>query len=664
MKFPAPKRIQRSIRDFGLRSAGFPLLILGMGLLAQAILEFYRDRAGVGVVLYCIALIGLAWAFRQGVWPMSSRPVPSTGQDSGTVRIVPFALGLGLAFAAFLSFGGNRFTLGNLTLWWLALVFYLWGVEERAPGSRPVFWKLRENSCGEKQVCVSRWHLVVLLSFIALVALHFGLLPIPGEPTVDHAENAEDMLDVLRGRWSIFFPRNTGREPLIMYWTVLVTALLGVPLSFWAQKLCTVLIGLCTFPGLYLLGREVGGRRVGWLAMLFFGVAAWPAVLIHFGLRIVFHLFFTTMVLYHLFRGLRTRQRNDFLRTGFWLGLSFYGYTASRILPLVVLLGLVLYVIRTSDRQQRRDALTWMGLTFLTALLVSLPLLRYAVEYPSSFFYRTFARIGTWERTLPAPWPLILPSNFWRALGMFNWDLGEVWILFVPHRPALDVVSGALFLIGVLLTVGRYLRERDWRDLFLPLALLVLLLPSILSFSFPAENPNPSRAGGAAVVVFLLVAQALDSLLTALEGRGASSLTRGGLALFLFLFSVLNNYRTLRQFDDQYRLKLWNPCDYGAVIARWRNQPVPLDSIWVIPYPEWVDTRLPGLCTGLPGWDFGLPRDRISETLQMPAPKLFILSRYDASVYELQKLYPHGILWLYPSRLAGRELVLFFVPSQ
>ncbi|MDW8067560.1 MAG: glycosyltransferase family 39 protein [Anaerolineae bacterium] len=663
MEFPTLKRIQRSVRDFCF-STGFPLLVLGMGLLAQAALEFYQDRAGLGVALYLIALSGLAWAFRQGAWPIASRPAPSEGRDSGTVRIIPFAIGLGLALVAFLSFGGNRFTLGNLTLWWLALVFYLWGVEERAPQFRPVSWKPWENACGEDRFCVSRWHLVVLLSFIALVAFHFSLLPIPGEPTVDHAENAADMLDVLQGQWSIFFPRNTGREPLIMYWTVFVAALLGVPLSFWVQKLCTVLIGLCTLPGLYLLGKEVGGRRVGWLSMLFFGVAAWPAIIIHFGLRMAYHLFFTTMVLYHLFRGLHTRQRNDFLRTGFWLGLSLYGYTASRILPLVVLLGLVLYVIHTPDRQQRRDALIWTGLIFLTALLVFLPLLRYAVEYPSAFFYRAFTRVGTWEQALPAPWPLILPSNFWKALLMFNWDLGEVWILFVPHRPALDVVSGSLFLFGIVLIVGRYLRERDWRDLFLLLALLVLLLPSVLSLSFPAENPHPSRAGGTAVVAFILVALVLDSLLTALEQRGVSSLARGGVAFLLFLLSVLNNDRILRQFDDQYRLKLWNPCDYGAVIARWGNLPVPLNSIWVIPYPEWVDTRLPGLCTGLPDHDFGLPRDRISETLRMPEPKLFILSRYDASVHELQTLYPQGVQWTYPSRTTGRELTVFFVPHQ
>lgn len=662
MSLSAVRYTLRYAGHFGLRSPWYPLLVLGALLLAQADLEFAPTPIGIGVALYLLAFSGLVWVFYRGAWPVSSGLASSAKRDSGSIRLIPFAIGLSLAFTAFLVFGGNRFTLGNLTLWWLALVFYLWGVEERSFRSPSALQGLRESFCGKRMICLPRWHLVVFLSFIGLACFHLNLLSFPSEPTVDHAENMEDMLSLLRGQWSIFFPRNTGREPLIMYWTVLVAALLRVPISFWVQKLCTVLIGICTFPFLYLLGREVGGQRTGWLAMLFFGVAAWPTILIHFGLRMAFHPFFTALVLYYLLRGLRTHQRNDFLRTGLWLGLGLYGYMAFRVVPFVVLLGLALYLLHLPDRQQRGDVLLWAGLVFLTALLVFLPLLRYAVDYPASFFYRTFVRIGSWERAIPGPGLPIFFSNLWKVLWMFNWDQGNVWVLSVPHRPALDVVGGALFLLGVVLVFCRYLRQRCWRDLFLLLALLVLLLPSALSLSFPEENPHPSRAGGAAVIVFVLAALALDSLVTALERRGHPSWAWGVVVLLLLGFA-LNNYRILRQFDEQYRLKIWNPCDYGAVIAHWRDQPVSLNSIWIIPSPDWMDTRLPGLCIGLPGYDFGLPPDQIPDTTGLPGPQLFLLSRYDrANLQELQTLYPKGIYWQYPSKTVGRDLLVFFVP--
>ena len=50
---------------------------------------------------------------------------------------------------------------------------------------------------------------------------------------------------------------------------------------------------------------------------------------------------------------------------------------------------------------------------------------------------------------------------------MFNWNNGGIWVHSVPDRPALDVVTGALFLIGVLLLLVRYAQKRHWLDLFL-----------------------------------------------------------------------------------------------------------------------------------------------------------------------------------------------------
>ena len=79
---------------------------------------------------------------------------------------------------------------------------------------------------------------------------------------------------------------------------------------------------------------------------------------------------------------------------------------------------------------------------------------------------------------------------------MFNIDDGEIWVHSVPHRPALDTVSAALFLLGVVLILIRYIRNRHWLDLFLLISIPLLLMPSILSLAFPGENPALNRAGG------------------------------------------------------------------------------------------------------------------------------------------------------------------------
>ena len=88
---------------------------------------------------------------------------------------------------------------------------------------------------------------------------------------------------------------------------------------------------------------------------------------------------------------------------------------------------------------------------------------------------------------------------------MFNWSDGDTWVHSIVFRPALDVVSGALFMIGIVLVVIRYIRQRHWQDLFLLVAIPLLELPSILSLAFPNENPVLTRTGAALIPVFLIV---------------------------------------------------------------------------------------------------------------------------------------------------------------
>ena len=102
------------------------------------------------------------------------------------------------------------------------------------------------------------------------------------------------------------------------------------------------------------------------------------------------------------------------------------------------------------------------------------------------------------------------------------WDNGQIWVHSIPYRPALGIVSGAFFVLGVGLLIARYIKRRHWLDLFLLVSLPLLMMPSILSLAFPEENPSLNRTGGALVVVFLIVGLAFDGLLTALKSKGLS----------------------------------------------------------------------------------------------------------------------------------------------
>ena len=106
----------------------------------------------------------------------------------------------------------------------------------------------------------------------------------------------------------------------------------------------------------------------------------------------------------------------------------------------------------------------------------------------------------------------------------------------------------------------------------------------------------------------------------------------------------------------------WNTSDMGRFISDFRDKYGQTDSVWIVPFPYWVDTRLPGVWAGIPNRDFALWPEQFADTLNVPAPKMFIF-RYDDLETEnaLKELYPDGVLTRYTSPLEGKDFMIFMV---
>jgi len=680
-------------------SGGFPLRSLAglaLGLLAQFLLEptgkvlalgaLQIEKAGrsipMAVGMYFVAFALIAWGIFKQEWNLSPLPPERAGEDPTTVRLIPFLASIGFSFAAFLSFDENLFTTGNLTLWLIGMALFVYALWI------PYRWARAPQSPYARRRALLWWILLGLAAALVIFFRAYRIGDVPSEPFSDHAEKILDVYEVTQGQTSIFFPRNTGREAFQMYWTILVSWAFGTGLSFLSLKIGTALLGLLTLPYMYLLGKEIGGQRVGLLALILTGVGYWPNVISRVGLRFPLYPVFVAPTLYYLIRGLRTRNRNDFILSGLFLGGGLHGYSPIRILPIVVVIAVGLYLLHAQSRGARKDAALWLVVLGLTSLVVFIPLLRYSLDNPEAFSYRAFSRLGSVEQPLPGAAHELFFSNLWNALRMFNYDDGEIWVHSVTHRPALDVVSATLFLIGVLLALVRYIRNRHWLDLFLPLSIPLLAMPSILSLAFPGENPALNRAGGAYIPAFLLAALALDGLLGAVSRRnggqaGASGKIRAGIAwgpapslawglgLLLLSASAVQNYDLVfRQYADQFDGGAWNSSEMGAVIKEFGQTYGTTDTAWIVPYPHWVDTRLPGVWAGIPNRDFAMWRENLPDTVELPGPKLFLVKANVSGSPEndqetldaLEELYPQGRLELHPSDVEGHEFWVFFVP--
>lgn len=649
------------------------LLSLLLAVWAQMLLEPPDRSPKVAIALYVASGLILVWAVLTREWVLLPPRKDSDSPMSLVIRPHFLWFTLILIVVLMVFFGGNQLNPVNLFLW-AATLFYvvrmLWiKPEKRKQGT--IFTGL-ESFLKNPNILIkiSGWHILVLLVVLITLFFRFYRLDgVPGEMFSDHAEKLLDVGDILSGLTPIFFPRNTGREALQMYLTAAIALVFKTGLSFISLKIGTALAGFFTLPYIYKLGKEIGNRWVGLLALLMTGIAYWPNLISRIGLRFPLYPLFIAPVLFYLVRGLRTSNRNDMILAGIALGLGLHGYSPMRIVPFVILILVGLYLLHSPARGKRLQALTGLVVLGVLAFVVFLPLLRYMLDDPQMFGYRAFSRMGTTERSFPGPvWQIFL-SNLWKAMIMFFWDNGSIWVHSVVGRPALDVITAALLFLGMLLLLIRYIRQRNWVDLWLIVSIPLLMMPSILSLAFPDENPSLNRTSGAIIPVFIIAAIALESFLAGLLARAKGIAGKAIpilLGIGLLAGSAAQNYNLVfKQFDEQFMAGAWNTSEIGHIIQAFGESVGSPETAYVVPYPYWVDTRLVGINAGFPFKDYALWPENFSETLHEKRAQLFILKPEDQeSLEKLNTMYPDGVSWLHQAQREGKDIILFFVPMQ
>ena len=237
-------------------------------------------------------------------------------------------------------------------------------------------------------------------AFVLLLTAFFRfylLKNVPGEMFSDHAEKLLDVMDILEGKYPIFFVRNTGREALQFYITAAIIKIFRTGISFISLKLGTAFLGFLALPFIYLLGKQLFNKWIGLLAMLFAGIAYWPNVISRVGLRFPLYPLFTAIPLFFLFKGLKEKRFNLLLIAGLTLGLGLHGYSPIRIVPILVAIIFFIFIISKKSRSERIFAVNGFLLVTLSAFIVFLPLFRYFLENPENVSYRALSRITSME---------------------------------------------------------------------------------------------------------------------------------------------------------------------------------------------------------------------------------------------------------------------------
>lgn len=654
LNFSDEKPLTRSVRKTHQFKKNEPipfqtLLGICLALLAQLLLEPPNQQTILAVFLYSFAGY-LIWR--------SFRPSPilikrnQTIRSGDTIRLISFCFSQILLIISFFLFSNNRFTLLNTIVWVTAIICFFVSVWQKMPSRKINFTRL------------NYWQLIFILTFSIVVFFRFyHLSQVPGEMFSDHAEKLLDVSDVLRGQFSIFFPRNTGREAFQFYLTALIVKTLGTGITFTSLKIGTALAGLLTLPYIYLLGKELGDRWAGLAAFFLAGIAYWPNVISRVGLRFPFYALFAAPTIYYLILGLRYGHRNHFILAGIAIGLGLHGYTPFRIIPLVALVGLGLAFFANSSKTYRKKMIWYFSLMAFTALIIFLPLLRYALENPVMFGIRAFSRLTGIEQELPGPALEVFFRNLWNALTMFFYSNGEIWVHSVPYRPALDVLSAVFLFYGVIILLKAAVYQKRWEFVFLLIMIPLLMLPSILSLAFPRENPSLNRTSAAVIPVFIVSGYGLvDFLKRIFHFFKNHKMKFLSLILFaaLFLFVCVSNFKLVfNDYSQQFLQKAWNTSEIGAVIQEFVAEGGDANLAFVIPYPYWVDTRLVGINAGYVNKDYALQTEQIIDSRVFPDPKIFIVFPEDQkAIQEIMSIYPDATAETFFSKQPGKNFII------
>lgn len=604
---------------------------------------------------------------------------------------------------------GIVFTSFGFTMWVLALVTWsvLFSIDINKALQQVLHWRHHPPKMPAVQ---TRWrwtHFIMLI--IVLVAAYFRLNmldDVPPDMTSDHIEKLLDAVRVHDGIYAVFFSNNGGREAFQMYAVAAIADWFDVGFNFRALKYATVIEGMLAVILSFWVAKEVIGRDtperrqlgdwVGLGTAALMAVSFWHVMLSRLGLRIVLTPLTVVILTYFLVRGIRYNRRSDFVWIGLILGLSTYFYQANRMLPILVVAGVVLAMIFNAKLKlapMTRYAAN-LAVAGIIAFVAYLPMYHYSQVYELEFWNRTYGRIFGEDEfrcfdEVTGDQVLCRPSfselldllqkrqygpdadrtaydaflhNYVGVFISFMYEGERQWITNVGGNPALDATTAGLYMLGYLMWVVMAINRRDVALLLVPIGIFVMVLPSALAIAPNLkENPSFTRMSGTALYVFMMAALPLAIFALQIAKMGREKLPYYAVSMLLMLWVVRGiGFSNFDVFFNDYRANYaysWRPySDIAEPLVEYVDEGGSYGNAFYVNYPHWLDHRILGAVAGDMTWPNGLfeATDVYSKMMQNQntpyaydptRPLLFYIHPKDTDdIAFLQQRFPNGQL--------------------
>ncbi|MCB9077402.1 MAG: glycosyltransferase family 39 protein [Anaerolineaceae bacterium] len=276
--------------------------------------------------------------------------------------------------------------------------------------------------------------------------------------------------------------------------------------SIYALRAVSVLFGLGGVLAAYLFGRELHGPRFGLALAFFVAVARWHVNFSRIAMTGIDTPFFEFLTLFFLTRLLKRGRLRDALWAGLTLGFGLTFYTAFRlfILALGLFAGITLLrwtapVLKGMRQGGWQRYLTAAILLILTAWLVFMPVVKFALDNPDAFWYRT-QQISIFTKRDQADLSKALWESTEKHLLMFNVEGDKNGRHNLPGAPMLDPIMGLLLILGLALALAR---PSHPANMFFLILLPIALIGGIFSVDFEAPQSLRSIAVMPAIFYFV-----------------------------------------------------------------------------------------------------------------------------------------------------------------
>ncbi len=477
-------------------------------LLAGSYLWAFQDHVWDGGLLTLLGLVGFTLLLGRTFYPRrtpSARWLSAPGQVPvhHWLRWGALLLSLGVGLASRSRPAGSDFT-ALFLLWLLALATFAGAL------FMPLRGKWQKPALPRREWLALLGLLVAALGVRALALGH-----IPANVGGDEGTQALAGLRLVERPLGNPFATGWYSVPTLSFMAYGLT-IFGAGIA--GMRALSALIGALTVLTTWLLGREIGGRKIGALAAT---VVAFSAYHIHFS-RLASNQIadplIGTLACWLLWRALHRRASSENSTTpvewglgGMVMGLGWYLYFGARWVTVLVTLWLLWRALAEPRFVARRRR----GLWTLAGgwLVVTFPLLAWYTLHPSDLTARynavsIFTSGGWLDQAMMATGETagaLLLQQLWKAVTAFHLTPDPTF-WYRPGIPLLDFILGAFLLVGLIAAALR------WRWPSRGFTLLWFCSTLLMAWGL-TENPPSSQRGLSLVpAAALLIAWGVTSL--------------------------------------------------------------------------------------------------------------------------------------------------------